>query len=231
MADKPDTKPIHSVYAQRFAADLETNRKEQEDVSAQICELDERLKQLKADEGWLSGIQSTLPEGEGEGDSEAEAGPQLVHSPGDESTAAAPESPESAGTVPRPRRARKASGAAASGTKAKAAPRKTATSAVKKTTAPKAVKTAEPPLRELVLALLVAAAEPRMVSEIGTELAAAHPGRPASTQVVRNTLEALAKKGSIEKEHKQGSVMYTAPKPSAAEPVSDIPEEKVTAEV
>ncbi|MFD9336849.1 hypothetical protein ACFWBF_20990 [Streptomyces sp. NPDC060028] len=230
MADKPDTKPIHSVYAQRFAADLETNRKEQEDVSAQIRELDERLKQLKADEGWLSGIQATLPEGEGEGEghSEAEAGPQLVHSPGDENTAAVA---ESAGTVPRPRRARKAPGAAASGTKAKAAPRKSATPAVKKTTAPKAVKTAEPPLRELVLALLVAAAEPRMVSEVGTELAAAHPGRPASTQVVRNTLEALAKKGSIEKEHKQGSVMYTAPKPSAAEPVSDAPEEKVTAEV
>ncbi|MFD3541398.1 hypothetical protein ACFWUQ_18140, partial [Streptomyces sp. NPDC058662] len=75
----------------------------------------------------------------------------------------------------------------------------------------------EPPLRELVLALLVGAAEPRMVSEVAAELTAARAGRATSAPVVRNTLEGLAKKGVIEKEHRQGSVMYTAPRPPAQE--------------
>ncbi|MBT2511845.1 hypothetical protein J7I98_40035 [Streptomyces sp. ISL-98] len=36
----------------------------------------------------------------------------------------------------------------------------------------------------------------------------------------RNTLEALTKKGVVDKERKQGSVMYTVPKSAAAEPDS-----------
>lgn len=77
-----------------------------------------------------------------------------------------------------------------------------------------------------------------MVSEVTTALAEAHPERAASTQVVRNTLETLAKKGVIDKEHRQGSVMYTAHQPPAGEP-APVPEvapaddtavEKTTAE-
>ncbi|MER5727258.1 hypothetical protein ABT084_02680 [Streptomyces sp. NPDC002138] len=284
MAIEPDSTPIHNVYAERFAADLETNRKEQEHLSAQLTDLESRLKQLKADENWLSGMQGTLPPA------------------ADDSLDARAEAPVA---VPQPRRAKKATGrtvgrktarpgkaveaGAASGPAAKTASPKTASpkaaaakSAAAKTATPKATaakatarKTAtrkattaaprptgtettgtettgtptvetraaqprtggpaEPPRRELVLALLVSAAEPRMVSEVTAELAEAHPGRPASTQVVRNTLEALAKKGLIEKENKQGSVMYSAPRPAAPEtapaavseaPVADTSEEK-----
>ncbi|MGW6937421.1 hypothetical protein ACWGF3_00115 [Streptomyces xanthophaeus] len=268
MVNEPDTTPIHKQYAQRFSADLEINRKEQDELSAQIAELEARLKQLKADENWLCGVQGALPAA-GAGKAAERVAAQAVRSPATKTaktatakTAAAASAAEPvAGSVPKPRQAKKAAGAtrarkatpakkasgtAATGTKAKAAPRKPATTAAKTattaapaaagatttaataTTAAAAAKKdtgtkspqAEPPLRELVLALLVGAAEPRLVSEVSTELAQAHPGRPASTQVVRNTLETLAKKNLIEKEHKQGSVMYSAPRPATTEPVA-----------
>ncbi|GHI85120.1 hypothetical protein [Streptomyces xanthophaeus] len=270
MVNEPDTTPIHKQYAQRFSADLEINRKEQDELSAQIAELEARLKQLKADENWLCGVQGALPAA-GAGKAAERVAAQAVRSPATKTaktatakTAAAPAASAAepvAGSVPKPRQAKKAAGAtrarkatpakkasgtAATGTKAKAAPRKPATTAAKTattaapaaagatttaataTTAAAAAKKdtgtkspqAEPPLRELVLALLVGAAEPRLVSEVSTELAQAHPGRPASTQVVRNTLETLAKKNLIEKEHKQGSVMYSAPRPATTEPVA-----------
>ncbi|WCD90712.1 hypothetical protein KPP03845_107140 [Streptomyces xanthophaeus] len=274
MVNEPDTTPIHKQYAQRFSADLEINRKEQDELSAQIAELEARLKQLKADENWLCGVQGALPAA-GAGKAAERVAAQAVRSPATKTaktatakSAAAPAASAAepvAGSVPKPRQAKKAAGAtrarkatpakkasgtAATGTKAKAAPRKPATTAAKTATtaapaaagattaaatAPTAAAAAaaaakkdtgtkspqaEPPLRELVLALLVGAAEPRLVSEVSTELAQAHPGRPASTQVVRNTLETLAKKNLIEKEHKQGSVMYSAPRPATTEPVA-----------
>ncbi|MFE9629438.1 hypothetical protein [Streptomyces sp. NPDC006463] len=246
MTNDPDTTPIHNVYALRFAADLETNRKEQDQVSAQITELEERLKQLKADESWLHGMQGSLPPAE---DGAVASGGQVTAQPSQSpthDTAAVPSSAEAAAgaaaAVPQPRRARKSTGRAA-GRKtaqprktagvASGAKAKTATATVKKTTETKTNKTTEPPLRELVLALLVNAAEPRMVSEVATELAQAHPGRPASGQVVRNALEALARKNLIEKEHKQGSVMYSAPdrpavseQPSTAAPTTDTTDDK-----
>ena len=78
-----------------------------------------------------------------------------------------------------------------------------------------------PTLRDLVLDLLTRHHEPRMVSEVAQELTQAHPDRPApSTQVVRNTLEALVAKSAVERERRQGSVFYTArttgPTPDAA---------------
>ncbi|GAA3274222.1 hypothetical protein [Streptomyces lavendulae] len=270
MANESDTTPIHNVYAQRFAADLETNRKEQELVSVQITELEVRLAQLKSDENWLLGIQGTLPS-----DAEKEraaAAPATAPADDTRDAPAAPATPAASATgpasggVPKPRQARKATGTTSrartaapakkasavapadakadvkadaktspkavtkAATKAKATTRKAAApkppaaatvsepKADKADRARKTGKAAEPPLRELVLALLVGAAEPRLVSEVASALVEAHPGRPTSTQVVRNALEALAKKGSIEKEHKQGSVMYTAPRPAAPEP-------------
>ncbi|MGR4878183.1 hypothetical protein ACIPUC_01940 [Streptomyces sp. LARHCF249] len=247
MANEPETTPIHDVYAQRFAADLETNRKEQDAVSSQIAELEVRLKQLKEDESWLCGVQGALPA--------AVADATAAQSPAQDTGPVPPASAEAAaaGTVPKPRQGRKATGGTArdkkatraknpsggpsAGVKAKTTARKPAAAGSQKTAEPAAGKAAEPPLRELVLALLVSAGEPRMVSEVATELTQAHPARPASAQVVRNTLEALAKKGSVEKEHRQGSVMYTASPPAAAEPaggVGGVPapetsEEKVSA--
>ncbi|MEU3064648.1 hypothetical protein [Streptomyces subrutilus] len=340
MANELDTVPIHSLYAERFAADLETNRKEQADVAAQLTELEERLRQLKSDETWLSGLQGTLP-----GDAPRKESPEeavaskavprpraarkasagttrgrKAAQPGKSAPASGPTAPDAAPVTGAPEAtavaatrapAKAKAKATGTGTKTAAGPRQPARTAVKSTatraaksaksapksaakdaakvatkgvakaapesapaSAPKApvkaaskaraqapakaaeqqtapapvpastatgtatAKPAEPPLRELALALLVSAAEPRMVSEVTTALAEAHPERAASTQVVRNTLETLAKKGVIDKEHRQGSVMYTAHQPPAGEPApvpavapaDDTAAEKTTAE-
>ncbi|MFD3328468.1 hypothetical protein [Streptomyces sp. NPDC058701] len=313
MTNEPDTTPIRSLYAQRFAVDLETNRREQQAASARIAELDARLKQLRAEESWLCGMQGALPPASdgataaaaaGAGDGQVPAQPVRTPAIVTAALSATATGTPAAESVPRPRRARKTTGATAvakksarpgkaarattapgapgtAGTPAKAAARKPAaakattatktgtsagtttgrakpatTKAVTAKATPAATKggtksgtavaapteadtaktrsaktgtaktgaaptaTTEPPLRELVLALLVGAAEPRTVSEVTTALAEAHPGRPASTQVVRNTLETLAKKGAVDKANKQGSVMYTAPRPASGEPAA-----------
>ncbi|MGW1763312.1 hypothetical protein ACWCQL_04340 [Streptomyces sp. NPDC002073] len=80
-----------------------------------------------------------------------------------------------------------------------------------------AKKTAKPTLGALVEVILnKRAGEPFKVSEVRTELGAAHPERSTSDQVVRNTLENLAKKGSIEKENQRGVVLFTKPATTAA---------------
>lgn len=62
MADEPAKTPIQSKYAQQYADDLATNRKEQGDVTAQITGLQERLAQLKSEEEWLAQALGSLPE-------------------------------------------------------------------------------------------------------------------------------------------------------------------------
>lgn len=61
MADEPEKTPIRNAYAQRFADDLEANRKEQTDVTEQITGLQARLDQLRVDEAWLTQAQGSLP--------------------------------------------------------------------------------------------------------------------------------------------------------------------------
>ncbi|MER5767395.1 hypothetical protein [Streptomyces sp. NPDC001985] len=242
MANEPDNAPIQSRYAQRFAADLEANRTEQESVSAQITELQERLTRLRADESWLSGIQGTLPsEEERSTPAGKEAAPAAGgESPAPEAPAENPAEATASRPVPKPRqgkpgakdtaapaaRARKAPRAKAGGKAApavkKAAARKTAAEEKPAATEKPAEKpAAEPPLHEVVLGLLLAhAGEPRMAREVHTDLLARHPRRKTSIQVVRNNLETLVKKGVIDKEHKQGSAMYTAQKPSGDTPAA-----------
>ncbi|MFF5785766.1 hypothetical protein ACFY8P_12480 [Streptomyces sp. NPDC012693] len=95
--------------------------------------------------------------------------------------------------------------------------------AVKKATptAEKTVKSAGPTLGELLKELLARQpGEPKKVSEIGSELKAAHPGRTTSDQVVRNTLERLVVKDGLEKDTRQGVVLYTWPTPEAHAPAA-----------
>jgi hypothetical protein len=179
--------PIKTAYAQRIDADLEKNRAKQEETTKAIASLQERLEQLKSDEQLLVRMRDSLP----------------AHTP---PAANATELQEKA--VPQPRQDDATSAATKSVKKAaKKTPVKKV--AAKKTTAKKA----EPPLRELVEAILNNhAGEPRTVSEIREELNEAHPDRATSEQVVRNTVESLARSGRVEKMRQQGSVMYTLPK-------------------
>lgn len=61
MAEELEKSPIQNKYAEQYASDLVSNRKEQGEVSAQIAGLQQRLEQLKAEEGWLSQAQGSLP--------------------------------------------------------------------------------------------------------------------------------------------------------------------------
>ncbi|MFD9049760.1 hypothetical protein [Streptomyces zaomyceticus] len=264
-----ETSTIQSVYAQRIAADLESNRSTQGDINRQITELQTRLNQLREDERWLSEIQGSVPPSDTA--TESAASP-LAAAPATAPDAA--ETPEAAAAaVPQPRHddaleptpAKKASArkspskrspakkATATTAATKAVTRQAKTSPAKRTakkatavakkapakqsipqqgepaaetaktpsapaiTAP-AKKAAQPPLRELVEAILGRhAGEPRMVNEVRAELEAAHPDRSTSAQVVRNALESLAKKGLVNKGTQQGSVMYTRPAPSTSD--------------
>ncbi|WP_079149918.1 BlaI/MecI/CopY family transcriptional regulator [Streptomyces agglomeratus] len=208
--------PIQSRYAQQYAADLNANREEQ-------AELRGRLEQLQSDEKWLVVQLQNAPVAEEIGaPAEAEA-PQAVPGPRQE---LAPAAAAPSGAKKRVARTKaSAKGAAAPKKKASVtkAPAKKAAKAV--TEAPKSV---EPPLHEVVLGLLRAQpGHPHLAREVHTELADKH-GRSTSIQVVRNSLESLVKKGSIEKENKQNSVMYTAP--AAAESAAEKASEKVPAD-
>ncbi|MGW7201749.1 BlaI/MecI/CopY family transcriptional regulator [Streptomyces chryseus] len=220
MAEKPETTPIQSRYAEQYAADLTANREKQADLRG-------RLKQLQSDEQWLV---SQLAQSRNATGAE-EAG-----------TVAAAEAPQ---VVPQPRQATKTSAAAAGAgqratrTKASAdrvvAPKKQAAT---KASAKKAAgvvaetpKSVEPPLHEVVLGILRSQpGHPHLVREVHAELAEKH-GRSTSVQVVRNSLESLVKKGNVEKENKQNSVMYTAPAAADAASVPELAPENVSDKV
>ncbi|OEJ62578.1 hypothetical protein BGM19_35895 [Streptomyces agglomeratus] len=211
--------PIQSRYAQQYAADLKANREEQ-------AELRGLLKQLQSDEKWLVvQLQDAPVAEESAAPAEAEA-PQAVPRPRQE---LAPEAAAPSGTKKRVART-KTSAKRAAAPKKKApvnkAPAKKATKA-----GAEATTSVEPPLHEVVLGVLRAqTGHPHLAREVHTELAEKH-GRSTSIQVVRNSLESLVKKGSIEKESKQNSVMYTAPVDADAASVSEPAAEKVSEKV
>lgn len=192
---------IQDRYAEQFAADLESNTKEQEAVRVQMAELQARLDELEKAHVWLSTALDTL--------SEKPLAPKPSAPASGGSGDATPAEP-AASAVPRPRQAKpkKAADKAGGSRKKPAQPQPGG-----KAKAPKAgaKKSDGPTLRELVLDVLVQHHQPRMVGEVVQELTQAHPQRPASSgPVVRNALEALVAKSAVERERKQGSVFYTA---------------------
>ncbi|WP_329167448.1 hypothetical protein OHB49_45195 (plasmid) [Streptomyces sp. NBC_01717] len=220
MTDASKNTPIQNRYAQQFAADREANHKEQESIAAQITELQGRLKQLKADEVLLSDMQGLVGP-----PAEQQSAPALL-----KTDALAEAAPTQAVPPPRHKTVTKTTAAASRGKKtARAkAPGKVTQSAPKKAAAKKtatktdATNAAEPSLSELVLGLLLAhAGEPRITREVHADLETAHPKRATTIQTVRNILDSLANKKIIEKEKKQGSAMYTAPKPTKITPTTE----------
>ncbi|WP_327309736.1 hypothetical protein OG730_41415 (plasmid) [Streptomyces sp. NBC_01298] len=224
MASEPVNTPIQSKYAEQLAADLASNQAEQATLTA-------RLSQLHAEEKWLTAAMESMPP---VGDAPAPTGADLV--------AAAPVAVGVAeAAVPKPRANKKADGA---GPAKKTAAKKTAEAPAKKTAAAKkapakktaaaknaaatvpaveeAVKPSEPTLGQLLSDVLsLQPGEPKKVTEIRTELEAAHPERAKSDPVVRAALEKLATKGVLEKSNQQGTVFYTWPKASA--PAAEVP--------
>ncbi|MER7046351.1 hypothetical protein [Streptomyces jumonjinensis] len=224
VSNEPENTQIQERYAAQFAADLENNRKEQETITTKIAEHQDRLAHLQTEERWLAGMQGTLADAPAASTGSTDSSVDADSAEADSAEAPAP------GVVPRPRRPKKTAGAtgrsrskAAAKPVEKAAPKAAEKKAVKKAEkkVAKSPEPGRPTLRELVTALLVGrSGEPLMVSDVVRELTETHPERVASTQVVRNALEGLVAKGSIERERKQGSVMYTALRPTTSEPQS-----------
>ncbi|MGW1894030.1 hypothetical protein ACWCP6_27830 [Streptomyces sp. NPDC002004] len=229
MADEPASISIQNRYAPQFAADLEKNLAEQE-------ELRTRLEQLRSEEAWLRSVQGTLP-AEGAGPAataQPSAGPASATA--QETSAPAKEAP-----VPQPRqeetsspatpakktgRARKSAAAkTTTATAAKTAPKKTAKrAAVQKTAAKKTEASAkktmgttgEPPLGTILLSILESTTgEPRTAGEVTSDLEKAFPARARDVNTVRNTLERLVAKSRIERSKQGSTVYYSVPQPQS----------------
>ncbi|MFF4393953.1 hypothetical protein ACFY0G_45805 [Streptomyces sp. NPDC001552] len=233
MANKPVNTPIQTEYAEHLAAALAANQAEQATLST-------RLGKLQAEEKWLAAALADTPSVVS-----AEPTLTPVPTPVPVSVPVRPASstppvPDGAdaAAVPLPR-AEKLADAAASAKKAPAArkraakkataktaaatpPEKTAAAkkaAVKKTAVAGAEKTVEagPTLGRLLSDILSKQpGEPKKVSEIQSELEEAHPERATSVQTIRNALQRLVAKNGLERDNRQGVVLYTWPVPEAA---------------
>ncbi|WP_330342658.1 hypothetical protein [Streptomyces sp. NBC_00557] len=142
MADEPEKTTIHNVYAQQFASDLAANRKEQSDIATQITGLQERLEQLKVEEGLLLKLQGTLTGSNGAEAravaDEAAAQEQREVPATDPAPAPAGSVTAAPGTVPQPRQDSRAKTAAKkSAAKGKTSAKKAAANAPAKKAAAK----------------------------------------------------------------------------------------------
>ncbi|WP_331725928.1 hypothetical protein [Streptomyces sp. NBC_00470] len=213
MADGAKKTPIQDDYVQRFTDDLANTRKEQEEVTAQISGLRERLEQLRTDEAWLTQVLQGMPAAGGSTKVPAPAQPAS----GETTAAAVPDQVEPARETPTPAKSGATPGQSKKST-GKSPVKKTATAktatkpipaptgAAKKTTAK-----AKPALHELVLKILLAApGEPHVTSEVHKKVTKEHPERNASGQMVRNSLDTLVKRKLVEKTKQKSSAMYTA---------------------
>jgi predicted transcriptional regulator len=211
VSNEPDVTTIQDRYAQQIVTDLAANRERQEQVRSQATELQQTLEQLACEEQWLVSAQEKL---------EVRPPAAPAAEPSDAVAAqSTPEQPSATSAVPQPRSSAKAAasktpngtGGKKAAKKEKAAAGKPARTASTPDQPKAAAAGGGPSLRDMVLGMLAQHHEPRQVSEVVSELASAHPERPASPQVVRGTLEALVAKGELERERQKRSVFYTAP--------------------
>ncbi|MET9693188.1 hypothetical protein ABZY81_32890 [Streptomyces sp. NPDC006514] len=230
MANEPVNTPIQTEYAEHLAAALAANQAEQATLST-------RLGKLQGEEKWLAAALADTPSVVG---AEPTPVPTPVPTPAlvrPASSAPPVRDGADAAAVPLPRAEKVAAGAAAvkkataakkpaakktaTKTAAAAPAKKTATAkqaAVKKTAVAAAGKTAQasPTLGRLLSDILSKQpGEPKKVSEIQSELEGAHPERATSVQTIRNALQRLVEKNGLERDNRQGVVLYTWPVPEA----------------
>ncbi|MGW7080063.1 hypothetical protein [Streptomyces sp. NPDC054866] len=201
MSDiQPESAGVQAHYAARVAADLETNRKEQERLGAEVTALQEQLRTLESDHALLLSMQQAL---------------------GSSNTTAATDKKASnrASTgkkaVPAPRASANNSSAARTKKPAATKPKdKSAKGAPKAAAKKSAEATSGPTLVELIDNHLSKQSEPRSAAEITSALAQDQPGRTIKTTVVRTTVEGLVAKGRAHRTKQGSSVFYTAAAPA-----------------
>ncbi|WP_369395567.1 hypothetical protein AB5J72_51480 (plasmid) [Streptomyces sp. CG1] len=183
---------LTSQYATQLTNDIDRNAKEQERISAEITDLQQKLTTLQHDHTALVNMRHAL------GVQSATTGP-----------AATPRSPAvpAVGKKTAGQQDTKERAGAKRGT---ASPARAAAKTAK-ASAGKAGKTDQPTLVELVRRHLTRLGEPRSAAEIATALGQAHPERGIKTTVVRTTLEGLVAKNHAQRTKQGSSVFYTAP--------------------
>ncbi|MEU2023751.1 hypothetical protein ABZ565_16595 [Streptomyces sp. NPDC016469] len=220
MADVPVTTPIQTKYAQQYADDLAANRREQEDVTAQITVFQARLEQLRVEEGWLAKAQGTLPVAPLPTPAEAEPAADtprgVPQQRQDRAVEKQPEKPIKKKTAAKKTAAKKTAAQPARRAVARKPETRVSAQRVPAAQAPADKDAAEEelgrPLWQLILDILLKApGQPCVAREVHDQLAQDHPSRKTSVQTVRNNLETLVKKSLAEKSRQQGNVMYIAP--------------------
>ncbi|MEK0098383.1 hypothetical protein WDA79_07705 [Streptomyces sp. A475] len=174
-------------YVQQAAADLKENRRRQRELS-------EKLKMLKQEEALLTDILSLT-----------ERLHDLTEAP------PVPERAQDEATFTRGRSSGKPATAPAGKARRPAATRSAKSSGKAETQG----KQRRPLLGDLLTELLAASDKPRPAKELRDELLEKHPDRTPTSQVVRNTLEALVAKGRIRRHRQQRSVTYALMKSDA----------------
>ncbi|WP_435972138.1 hypothetical protein [Streptomyces sp. Qhu_M48] len=245
MVNEPVNPPIQTKYAEQLVADLAANQTQQ-------AELAVRLSQLQEEEKWLTATLQSLPAAGGGKpvNDKVPAGAGAPETAVPQPRAAKTASPAAPAKRTPARKATKAKPAAKKAPVVEASAKEVPTTAApaaetatvekapaaKKTTvrktaavaAEKTVKSTGPTLGELLKALLAQQpGEPKKVSEISTELKAAHPERATSDQVVRNTLERLVAKDGLDKDTRQGIALYSWPTPQTATVTAQVKKEPV----
>ncbi|MFD7829971.1 hypothetical protein [Kitasatospora sp. NPDC059803] len=188
---------LRTRLVDQAASDLEENRRRQQ-------ELAEEVRMLKQEEALLADILQLAERYEGLSEpsplpQQAQDEPVLAGAKRRRASASAP------ARTPSPRSAR----SARTEKTAKPANKARTMQAGKPARAAAAGKSRQPLLGELLLSLLSGHDEPRLAKELRDELLVKHPDRTPTAQVVRNTLESLVAKGSIQRHKQQRSVLYT----------------------
>ncbi|GAA3104357.1 hypothetical protein ACFQ0X_02370 [Streptomyces rectiviolaceus] len=208
MSDvQPETAGVQAQYAARVGADLETNRKEQERVGAEVAALQEQLQVLENDHALLLSMQQALgststPAAAAKKTSPVKKAVPAPRASAGNSRGARTKKPTATKPKPKTKDEDKSKG---EGKAAKSAPASTE----KKPAAP----AAGPTLVELIDSHLGQQSEPRSAAEITTALAQARPERTIKTTVVRTTVEGLVAKGRAQRTKQGSSVFYTAAAP------------------
>ncbi|MEU6807729.1 hypothetical protein ABZ920_01625 [Streptomyces sp. NPDC046831] len=223
MTDETGANTIQDRYAQQVTTDLEKNRAEQQEVTAQLQTLHTRLEHLRLEETWLAGVQASLA---------GPGGAQDSSPADDEADCGSSETPEQSSLPQQLGRTRKKAAQPAGGRRT--AQKKTAAeTATKKVTAKKtsaqaagaksAVSTTTTPVLGVLLKAIVDghAGQPRTALEIGEELERRYPERARAVTIVRNTLERLVAKSEIERTRQKRTVLYSSTDRSAAQTITD----------
>lgn len=202
MSDvRPETTGVRANYAARVAADLESNRKDQERIGAEVAALQELLQAMESDHALLLSVQHAL---------------------GSPRTPAAAASTASAlqRDVPAPRASANTSRAARTKKPTAATVKDSLKNHGKAAAKKPAETTAGPTLVELIGNHLGRQSEPRSAAEITDALAQGHPDRAIKATVVRTTVEGLVAKGRAQRTKQGSSVFYTAAAPAQQSAVS-----------